>query len=174
VTFYSIALKPGTGGTLKVFNYQFTGSGTQDLSQMTPYTGSSSITPPPPNAVVTNPSGQQTISTFPLSALFIGSFIGTLGVNVPTTGPTPAFDLSKGSKQKYTLTTNISPTFINTQDGQLVILIFVQDGTGGRTVTFPGNVIGAMSQDPTANAITAQIFITDGSNLLALGGGTVN
>lgn len=175
VTFYTVTFIPSSGGVTKTIAYQFTGSGTQDLSQLPQYTGGGgSITPPPPNAVVTNPPGgaQQTISGV-LSANFIGSFVGTLGVNTPATSATPQFDMTKGTKQKYTLTSNIVPTFINLQDGQPVVLIFAQDGTGGRTVTYPANVKNAEPPDPTANAVSYQFGFTDGANIIMISGQAV-
>lgn len=167
-SFYALTFKDDQGSTICTIPYQFTGAGTQDLSNLAPFSGAPSITPAPPNAVVTNPSGQQTIVGFPLSANFIGQFIGSFGGNVPANSATPQFDLSKGSKQRYVMTSNISPTFINLQDGQEIVLILIQDGVGNRVVTFPGNVINAQSPDPGANVRTIQKLVVDGTNLYAV------
>ena len=42
--------------------------------------------------------------------------------------------------------------------GQIIGLIFVQDATGGRTVTFPVNSAGGVQPDPTPNIVSAQLF----------------
>lgn len=169
-TFYCLTFKDADGGTIISVNYQFNGGGVQDLSQLAPFTGSATITPAPPNAVVTNPVGIQTIVGFPLSGFFIGKFIGSYGVNAVASGPTPQFDVSLGNLQKHTLNQNIVPTFVNLTESQPVWVSWTQDATGNRTVTFPGNVKDAEQPDPTPNRQSVQRFITIGTNLIADGG----
>jgi hypothetical protein len=56
-------------------------------------------------------------------------------------------DCSLGSRFKVTLTGNVTVNFINQKDGQTVDIQFVQDATGGRTLSwnantrFPNNVV---------------------------------
>jgi hypothetical protein len=53
--------------------------------------------------------------------------------------------------------------------GQVIVLLFVQDGTGGHTITYPGNIIGAQP-DPTPGVLSGQIFKVDAvGTLRALG-----
>ena len=42
--------------------------------------------------------------------------------------------------------------------GQLIAMYYQQDATGGRTVTFPSVMVGALQPDYTANSISAQLF----------------
>lgn len=82
--------------------------------------------------------------------------------------PTLNFDLSKGNVQTLTLTTNTSPTFTNVTGGQSLTLVFTQDGTGGRTVTWPDTVNnnGNLEVNLAPNAVTTFNFIsTDGTTL---------
>lgn len=169
-SFYALTFKDDAGSTICTIPYQFTGAGTQDLSNLAPFTGAPSIIPAPANAVVTNPLGQQTIIGFPLSASFIGQFIGSLGKNTVASGPTPQFDLSLGSLQKHTLNQNIAPTFVSLTESQPIWMAWTQDGVGGRTIAFPANMKDAEQPDPTIGRTSVQRFITIGTNLVADGG----
>jgi hypothetical protein len=54
--------------------------------------------------------------------------------------------------------------------GQVIGLLWVQDGTGGRSITFPGNVNGGAQPDQTPGVLSAQLFKVDASlNLNAIG-----
>ena len=54
--------------------------------------------------------------------------------------------------------------------GQVIVLLFSQDGTGGHTVTYPGNIVGGAQPDPTPSTVSAQIFkVSAVSTLQALG-----
>jgi len=71
---------------------------------------------------------------------------------------------------EVTLTGNTTLTVTNALPGQLVIMNFIQDGTGGRTVGFPANVNDAGTPDPTAGASCSQLFrVGSNSNLYAIG-----
>jgi hypothetical protein len=45
--------------------------------------------------------------------------------------------------------------------GDRIALLFVQNATGGYTVTYPSTFYGALQPDPAANAISLQIFEVD-------------
>ena len=45
--------------------------------------------------------------------------------------------------------------------GDRILFLFVQDGTGGHTVTWPGNFYGAQQPDPTSFQTTAMLFDRD-------------
>lgn len=64
VTFYMVQVKNAQGGVIQANAYQFGGSGSFDLSSLAPMTAPSA--PVVSNAVVTNPTGTQTIIGFPL------------------------------------------------------------------------------------------------------------
>ena len=54
--------------------------------------------------------------------------------------------------------------------GQVIVLLFVQDGTGGHTITYPGNIVGGAQPDPTPGVLSGQIFKVDAvGTLRALG-----
>ena len=67
------------------------------------------------------------------------------------------------------MTANISPTFSGSVAGDEVTVVLVQDGTGGRTVTWPTNV-DAQTPQPvgTLSTKTTFKFIYDGSHYLLL------
>ena len=100
-------------------------------------------------------------------------FTGTLTPDSYFTGETDngnsgaAATISFVSKanQKLTLTANCTLTFTAPADARSVLIRFVQDSTGGRTVTPPGSVLGTM---PTlASGVSEQTvvnFYYDGVN----------
>jgi hypothetical protein len=45
--------------------------------------------------------------------------------------------------------------------GQIIALSLQQDATGGRTVTYPGIMVGAVQPDPTPNAVSVQLYQYD-------------
>jgi hypothetical protein len=45
--------------------------------------------------------------------------------------------------------------------GQLVVIFYAQDATGGRLVTFPSNMSSAIAPNTTANAVSMQVFRYD-------------
>lgn len=84
------------------------------------------------------------------------------------------FDCSKGNSLlpsfEVTLTGNTTLAVSNAVAGQLVVMTFIQDATGGRIVTFPANVDGPGAPDATANAICSQMFrVASNGNLYAIG-----
>ena len=42
--------------------------------------------------------------------------------------------------------------------GQVIVLLFAQDGSGGHAVNYPGNIVGGAQPDQAANTISCQIF----------------
>ena len=57
------------------------------------------------------------------------------------------------------MTGNLTITAINgLTPGQIIAMYYQQDGTGGRTVTFPTVFIGAAQPDPAASAVSVQLF----------------
>jgi hypothetical protein len=49
-------------------------------------------------------------------------------------------DCSLGSRFRVILTGNVTVNFINPKDGQVVDIVFLQDASGGRTISWNGNV----------------------------------
>lgn len=66
-----------------------------------------------------------------------GSQLGTPIYDAGNSGTTKAIDWNNGDQQKVTLTGNVTFSFSNTVAGRSYLLYLVQDGTGGRTATFP-------------------------------------
>jgi hypothetical protein len=75
--------------------------------------------------------------------------------------PSLALNAAAYSGFQISLTGNTTLTISGQTVGQIIVLLFVQDATGGHTVTFPSNIIGASQPDPTASVITAQAFKTN-------------
>lgn len=86
-----------------------------------------------------------------------------------TFGATMTVDLAQGNVHKITLTGNItSLTISNAQAGGEYTLVLVQDGTGSRTITWPGTVLWAGGSAPTlsgASKTDVLTFVSDGTNL---------
>lgn len=73
---------------------------------------------------------------------------------------TPTFDCSKYSTFQITLTGNVTAlTVSGAAQYEQVTLAFVQDGTGGRTVVFPANVLSPGTPDTTPGATSTQTFV---------------
>jgi len=85
--------------------------------------------------------------------------------------PTPAFNAASANGFQMTLTGNItSSTISGVLPGQVVGFFFVQDATGGRTVSWPASFVGAMQPDPAANAVSLILFKADLSGNLRASG----
>ncbi len=116
-------------------------------------------------------------SSFTLSTTLPGlSLLNNHGLNPDCSfavafSTTPAFTRSNGRVQTLTLTDNITPTLpvtANTlQAGERMTLILTQDGTGGRTVTWPSNFKkagGTLALSAGAGAVDVIEMIYDGTN----------
>lgn len=97
----------------------------------------------------------------------------TNSVEVISTGNTPEFDLELGSNFQYTFNhQNISPTFINLIEGQRVTITFIQSSQyGDPRITWPSNVKNAPQVNLGSNKVTVMEFVSDGTNLYAVGNG---
>jgi hypothetical protein len=85
--------------------------------------------------------------------------------------PTPAFNAASANGFQMTLTGNItSSTISGVLPGQVVGFFFVQDATGGRTVSWPASFVGAMQPDPAENAVSLILFKADLSGNLRASG----
>jgi hypothetical protein len=95
---------------------------------------------------------------------------------VANTSTAYTIDLANGSVQYLTLTGNCTYTFPTPVAGKSFMLIQKQDGTGGRTVTWPASVKwpGGTAPTLTSTASKADKFIftaVDGSSWLGSNGG---
>lgn len=111
-----------------------------------------------------------------------GSTAGTLraqliqpALSTVTFSATPTFDLSLGNTVKITLTANVtSSTWSNQRAGQETTMVICQNGTGGFTFAFPAATLGAFTIGSTASKCSTQKFVSDGTNLIAQGVGTID
>lgn len=88
---------------------------------------------------------------------------------------TPTYSVSTSAIQVFslTLTGNITSATLATSlatTGQYIVWRYCQDGTGGRTVVWPANVLNYGSIDTTAGACSKQAFVWDGTNAVAASG----
>lgn len=153
-TFYVITVLDSNRNVIQCVPYQFSGNGTFDLSTVTPY---NFIAPPTPIAPTV--AGALVTVPYALNPTFDCSLV-TAGIIT--------FEI--------TLTGNVTAsTLINAQPGQIVILSVIQDGTGGRTFTFPSNVRNTTIIDADPSSITVQAFYARANgNLYPIGAGTYN
>lgn len=153
-SYYTVQILDDNGNVIQTNAYQFSGSGSFDLSTVTPYDPE---TPAPPTPVVT---------------------VTSLLVTVPYSA-TPVFDCSLVDGPitfDMELTGDVTaPTLINNFPGQQITFIFAQDVVGGRLVAWPANVRSAEVVDPTASAVSIQSFISRVSgNAYPIGPMTIN
>lgn len=88
---------------------------------------------------------------------------------------TPVFDWSLAFSYGILLTGNVTAsTFINAATGNLVLVEIQQDGTGGRTWTWPGNVRGGMAIGNGPNEMSTQLFHYNGLQFVAVGPGVIS
>lgn len=104
-----------------------------------------------------------------------GSQLGTLIFDAGNSGTTKAINWNDGDQQKVVLTGNVTFSFTNTVAGRAYVLYLVQDGTGGRTCTFPtsspavrisGTNFGTPSLVTTLNTLTIVTLIAYTNNIL--------
>ncbi len=90
-----------------------------------------------------------------------------------TYGATVDFDWDSGNNQQVELAGDPTFTFSNIPDGAWLKVRIVQDGTGSRTVTWPGTAKWPGGIEPTLTTTGAAIdilsFVSDGTNLEAFG-----
>lgn len=84
------------------------------------------------------------------------------------TGTAYTINLDNGSVQILTLTGNCTFTFPTATAGRSFFLLLKQDGTGGRTVTWPAAVKWPSSTAPTITSTASRtdkfVFTADGTN----------
>ena len=113
-------------------------------------------------------AGEQIIS----QAIFkdVGETLATNG----TSGSAATISLADGNFHKVTLTANCTFTFSNVpataNTAASFTLFLVQDGTGSRTVTWPGSVDWAAATAPTLTTAAAGVDVL---TFITLDGGTV-
>lgn len=90
----------------------------------------------------------------------------TYNSEVTTTGATPAVDFTTGDCQLTNLNANCTPTFTAPAGIGRVQWRVVNDATG-RTITFPGSVVGSPPQPTTGSGVsTTYRFFWNGTNYL--------
>ena len=67
-----------------------------------------------------------------------------------------------------------SSSMVGGVPAQYITFKVIQDATGGRTFSWPANVLNPGIPDPTPNAISVQTFYFDGTNLYPIGPLTTN
>jgi hypothetical protein len=105
-----------------------------------------------------------------------GSQLGTAIYDAGNSGTSKTINWDNGDQQKVTLTGNVTFAFTNTVAGRAYVLYLVQDGTGGRTCTFPTSSpavrvsnntdFGTPSFTTTASRLTIVTLIAYTSNIL--------
>jgi hypothetical protein len=144
------------------------GTGAATLTGIVKGNGTSAMT------AVTAPSGAlvgttdtQTLTNKTVEA---GVFTNGYTEEVATANTSTAYtiDLAGGSVQILTLTGNCTFTFPTATAGRSFFLLLKQDGTGGRTVTWPAAVKWPGATAPTitstASKLDKYVFTADGTN----------
>ena len=159
-------LAPANGGTgvANGANNTITFSGNYTLGLT--LTGNTSVTYPVTGTLVTL-AGTETLTNKTVEA---GTFTNGYTEEVATanTGTAYTIDLANGSVQILTLTGNCTFTFPTATAGRSFFLLLKQDGTGGRTVTWPAAVKWPASTAPTITSTASRtdkfVFTADGTN----------
>lgn len=81
------------------------------------------------------------------------------GLQLVTFSPTLTFNCLLSNGFEVVLTGNLtSLTISGAVVGQIIMLAFVQDGVGGRTVAYPANLLGAGTINSVAGSTSMQLF----------------
>jgi hypothetical protein len=107
-----------------------------------------------------------------LPSIISNSAIGQM--NIATFGATTTFNAALATQLfattfRVVLTGNTTVAITNPTQGQTIVLILVQDGTGGWVVTWPSYVKGAPDMSTTAGTSTVIELTYDGTNWLVSG-----
>lgn len=138
-TYYTIAMLDAQGNVVQSAAYQLGGSGTQDLSTLTPFF----------NPTFSTPSGY--VKRLGISGALA---LSAAGWNAPIT-----FDV--------TLTGNVSALTVDgMQRGQIVQFMVRQNATGGWAWPWPANVKNPPPINPAANSVSTSMFTADDSGNL--------
>lgn len=100
---------------------------------------------------------------------------GNGAYSVVTFSANPIFSVNgNDARFKLTLTGNVaSSTLSGAAAGNIITFIIVQDGTGGRSFTWPGTVLGAIPVGLAAGQVTVQSLIFDGTNAYPIAPGAM-
>jgi hypothetical protein len=127
---------------------------------------------------LTGVAGTTATQTLTNKTIEAGVFTNGYTEEVVTANTSTAYtiNLANGTVQYLTLTGNVTYTFPTPVAGQSFILIQRQDGTGGRTATWPASVDWPGATAPTltstANRVDKFVFTAiDGSNWLGSNAG---
>jgi hypothetical protein len=119
------------------------------------------------SVALTVPSQEFSVSGSPITTS------GTLAVSkkavnaVGNSTGAVTLNFNNGDVQTFTLTGNVTFTFSNPVNGQVYKLLLTQDGTGGRTITWPAAMKwagGALVLTAAASAVDSVSFFYDGTN----------
>lgn len=140
-TYYTLQLIDDEGNVLQTAAYQLFGNGTQDISNLVPF-----VTVALPSYVDLGYS----LLEFSVTPIF-----------PPVPAPIATYDL--------TLMASVtSSSMAQLVAGQVVIFI-IRQTTGHFNFVFPATALNAGMVNPAPNSKTVQAFLSDGTNLLAIG-----
>lgn len=164
----------GTGATSLTANNVILGNGTSAVQVVAPGTTGNVLTSNGTTwTSVAGATGDVTLTgtqTLTNKTIEAGVFTNGYTEEVVTanTGTAYTIDLANGSVQILTLTGNCTFTFPTATAGKSFTLLLRQDGTGGRTVTWPAAVKWPGGTAPTITSTASRqdkyIFTADGTN----------
>ena len=180
-TFYAVQVLDSNNNVILTGAYQFTGSGTVDLSTIAPYL--TTAVPTTETPVLLNPTGAQSIALYPLTLVGL-----TINGNLTVTGTvsfgglqtvlfsaTPTFNAAAGASFKLTLTGNVtSSTFSGGVAGNLYTFEIIQQAGTSYTFVWPSNFKNPDTISSTLGSISVQSFMYDGFNAYPTGPLTIN
>jgi hypothetical protein len=148
-TYYSVAVLDDAKNVVQSGIYQFTGSGTIDLSNAPQLY----LQPLPPPPVV------------PTDAIYVIVASSSTPVFSPTTAQVTTYD--------FTLTSNVTgSTASGFQEGQIVVFILRVAAPGGYTFAWPGTIKNPPAVNTVAGSVSTFAFVVDqNSNFYPLSGG---
>ena len=148
-TYYSVAVVDDAKNVVQAGMYQFTGSGTIDLSNAPQLT----LQPLPP----TPPT--------PTSAIYVI----VASSSTPTFTPT----LAQVTTYDFTLNQNVTgSTASGFQEGQIIVFILRVAAPGGYTFAWPGTIKNPPAVNTAAGSVSTFVFVVDQqSNFYPLSGG---
>lgn len=155
-----IPLDGATNGTRKILGARFLTNST--------VTGTGNVT------FDTSPTITSAVLVTPTLGVAAATSVNTTRQSHGAAGATETFDLANGDTHTATLDANLTVTLSGWAASGRYSSMFIgllQDGTGGRTVTWPGAVVTAPTITTTAGAITwVSLWTTDGGTTIYASG----
>lgn len=150
------------GGIMDALDNAFTSAGALDTTKVVDLTTAQTLS----SKTLTSPTSSNPTDTGTATTPIIqgsasaANFPQIKGVNaIGAAGSTETIDWTDGDRQYLTLDENITITFSNPKEGQVLTLYMLQDGSGTNTITFADSITWASNTTPTWTTTASKMNI---------------